>query len=61
MTKAPDRDDVIVIGGGAAGLSEALVLGRARRSIMVVDAGAPERAAAHMQGFLSPMGCLRVT
>ncbi|MBI5089053.1 MAG: NAD(P)/FAD-dependent oxidoreductase [Actinobacteria bacterium] len=33
--------DVIVIGGGAAGLSCALVLGRARRDVVVVDRGAP--------------------
>ncbi|MFC4069935.1 NAD(P)/FAD-dependent oxidoreductase [Actinoplanes subglobosus] len=39
--------DVIVIGGGAAGLSGALTLARARRSVVVVDAGAPRNAAAH--------------
>jgi thioredoxin reductase len=45
--------DVVVVGGGAAGLSAALVLGRARRRVAVVDAGAPRNApAAHMQGFL---------
>lgn len=49
--------DVLVIGGGAAGLSAALVLARARRSVLVVDAGAPRNApAAHMQGFLSRDG-----
>jgi thioredoxin reductase len=49
--------DVVVVGGGAAGLSAALVLGRARRSVAVVDAGAPRNApAAHMQGFLSRDG-----
>jgi thioredoxin reductase len=49
--------DVVVVGGGAAGLSSALVLGRARRRIAVVDAGAPRNApAAHMQGFLSRDG-----
>ena len=49
--------DVAVVGGGAAGLSAALVLGRARRSVVVIDAGAPRNApAAHMQGFLSRDG-----
>ena len=49
--------DVAVVGGGAAGLSAALVLGRARRRVAVVDAGAPRNApAAHMQGFLSRDG-----
>jgi thioredoxin reductase len=49
--------DVIVIGGGAAGLSAALVLGRARRRVAVIDAGQPRNApAAHMQGFLSRDG-----
>jgi thioredoxin reductase len=49
--------DVVVVGGGAAGLSAALVLGRARRHVAVVDGGAPRNApAAHMQGFLSRDG-----
>ena len=49
--------DVVIVGGGAAGLSAALVLGRARRRVLVVDAGAPRNApAAHMQGFLSRDG-----
>lgn len=49
--------DVVVVGGGAAGLSAALVLGRARRQVAVIDAGAPRNApAAHMQGFLSRDG-----
>ena len=49
--------DVAIIGGGPAGLSAALVLGRARRHVVVVDAGAPRNApAAHMQGFLSRDG-----
>jgi thioredoxin reductase len=51
------RYDVIVIGGGAAGLSAALVLGRARRRVAVVDGGAPRNApAAQMHGFLSRDG-----
>ena len=49
--------DVVVVGGGVAGLSAALVLGRARRRVAVVDAGAPRNApAAHLQGFLSRDG-----
>ncbi len=52
-----DVHDVVVVGGGAAGLSAALVLGRARRRVAVVDAGAPRNAPAeHMQGFLSRDG-----
>ncbi|WP_199432877.1 NAD(P)/FAD-dependent oxidoreductase [Qaidamihabitans albus] len=51
------RYDVVVLGGGAAGLSAALVLGRARRSVAVVDSGNPRNApAAHMHGFLSRDG-----
>ena len=53
----PATHDVVVVGGGAAGLSAALVLGRARRRVAVIDAGAPRNApAAHMQGFLSRDG-----
>lgn len=54
---ASDMYDVVVVGGGAAGLSAALVLGRARRRVAVVDAGSPRNGpAAHMQGFLSRDG-----
>lgn len=57
MTEQVARYDVVVIGGGAAGLSAALVLGRARRRVAVIDAGAPRNGpAAHMQGFLSRDG-----
>jgi thioredoxin reductase len=38
--------DVVVIGGGAAGLNGALMLARSRRSVVVLDAGAPRNAAA---------------
>jgi thioredoxin reductase len=49
--------DVVIAGGGAAGLSAALVLGRARRRVAVIDAGEPRNApAAHMQGYLSRDG-----
>ena len=52
-----DTYDVVIAGGGAAGLSAALVLGRARRRVTVIDAGAPRNApAAHMHGFLSRHG-----
>jgi thioredoxin reductase len=51
------RYDVAIVGGGAAGLTGALVLGRARRRVVVIDAGAPRNApAAHMHGFLSRDG-----
>ncbi|MFC4554924.1 NAD(P)/FAD-dependent oxidoreductase [Georgenia faecalis] len=52
-----DRVDVVVVGGGAAGLSAALMLGRARRRVVVVDAGSPRnRFAAHMHGVLGHEG-----
>ncbi|WP_439693477.1 NAD(P)/FAD-dependent oxidoreductase [Curtobacterium sp. SP.BCo] len=41
-----DHYDVIVAGGAAAGLSAALILGRSRRSVLVVDAGEPRNAPA---------------
>jgi len=57
VVSVEDGYDVVIIGGGAAGLSAALVVGRARRSVAVIDAGEPRNApAAHMQGFLSRDG-----
>lgn len=49
--------DVVVVGGGAAGLSGALMLGRVRRSVAVIDAGAPRNApAAGVHGLLGHEG-----
>jgi thioredoxin reductase len=52
----PDYD-VVVIGGGAAGLSGALMLARARRAVLVVDGGAPRNArASGVHGLLAREG-----
>lgn len=49
--------DVIIVGGGPAGLSAALVLARACRTVLLFDHGKPRNAATkHMHGFLSREG-----
>ncbi len=49
--------DVLVVGGGAAGLSGALALARARRSVLVIDAGAGRNApAGHVHNYLGREG-----
>src|SRR4051794_41309904 len=49
--------DVVVVGGGVAGLSAAMMLGRSRRRVVLVDAGEPRNApSAHLHGFLSRDG-----
>ncbi|HWD77283.1 MAG TPA: NAD(P)/FAD-dependent oxidoreductase, partial [Kribbella sp.] len=49
--------DVIVIGGGAAGLSGALALVRSRRSVLVIDDGTPRNApAGGVHNFLTRDG-----
>ena len=46
--------EVIIVGGGPAGLSAALVLGRCLRKVLLCDAGHPRNEASHaMHGFLS--------
>jgi thioredoxin reductase len=44
--------DVVVVGGGPAGLSAALILGRMRRSVLVCDTGDPANAVSHGVGGL---------
>lgn len=52
-----DHYDVVIVGGGAAGLSAAVTLSRALRSVLVIDAGKPRNApAAAVHGFLSREG-----
>jgi thioredoxin reductase len=54
---AKTRYEVVVIGGGAAGLSGALTLARARRSVLVIDAGRPRNApAAQVHVYLGREG-----
>lgn len=54
-----DSYDVVVVGGGAAGLGGALALSRARRSVLVIDAGAPRNApAGHIHNYLGREGTL---
>lgn len=56
MTSNPEYD-VIIIGGGVAGLAAAVALARARRHILVVDAGHPRNAPAeHAHNYLGLEG-----
>ncbi len=49
--------EVIIVGGGIAGLSAALVLGRCRRRTLVIDSGEPRNARSRaLHGFLSRDG-----
>jgi thioredoxin reductase len=49
--------DVIIVGGGPAGLSAALVLGRCRRHVLVCDAGQPRNNASRaLHGYLTRDG-----
>ncbi|GAA1767125.1 NAD(P)/FAD-dependent oxidoreductase [Kocuria aegyptia] len=49
--------DVVVVGGGPAGLAGALCLARARRTVLVVDAGSPRNdPAEHLHNYLGRDG-----
>jgi thioredoxin reductase len=53
----PEIWDAIVVGGGPAGLSAALVLGRCRRRVLVCDEGQQRNRRAHeLHGFLTRDG-----
>ncbi|MEL6342858.1 MAG: NAD(P)/FAD-dependent oxidoreductase [Myxococcota bacterium] len=54
---ATEDVDVIIIGGGPAGLSAALIAGRARRRVVVIDRGSPRHAvSAGVHNFLTQDG-----
>jgi thioredoxin reductase len=56
-SSTPTRYDVAIVGGGPAGMSAAIMLGRARRSVVVIDAGEQRnRFASHVHGLLGHEG-----
>lgn len=56
MTEKPAYD-VVIVGGGPAGLAAALALGRGRKRVLLLDAGARRNAAAeHIHNFVTRDG-----
>ena len=57
MAEVEVQYDVLIVGGGPAGLSAALALGRARKRVLVCDAGPRRNAAAtHLHNFVTQDG-----
>lgn len=57
MQSSTPHYDVIIIGGSYAGLSAALILGRALRTVLVIDSGQPaNRQTPHSHSFLTRDG-----
>lgn len=49
--------DTLIIGGGPAGLSAALTLGRSRKKVLLCNSGTPRNIRAqHVQGFITRDG-----
>lgn len=57
LTKPSAPHDVVIVGGGPSGLSAALALGRARKRVLLCDAGPRRNAAAqHIHNFVTRDG-----
>ena len=48
-----DVYDVVIVGGGAAGLSAAIVLGRCRRRVFLCDVGQPAKSSVASRALLA--------
>lgn len=57
MSQTGEMIDVVIVGGGPAGLNAALMLGRCRRSVLVCDAGQPRNSRSRwVSGFITRDG-----